>query len=404
MIAVSTPTIAKTNHKANRTTTITPTVLIIAIQYPFRKPIVRLRSGCTQYAGDMIRRFHLVGALTVVLVGSTLLPSLSASGASSAPSVTLRRVAATLPSTLTANLPVLRLHFTIPTKARTLPPLVIHPTLATQWQQIGPNDVQAVATSALRPSTTYTFNTPTQLRCAKTCAFLALRPQVASVSTNLTWEAQLLAELNYLPLTFTPGTDQSTPSDQVNGTFTWAYPNLPTTFSSQWSLGTDNIILQGALRTFQSQSNLPVTGVADATTWTDLVNAVNANHLDPASYNYVDVSESSPEVLTLYVAGHLKYRALVNTGISVAPTALGTYPVYLRYVTTTMSGTNPDGSHYADTGIPWVSYFNGGDALHGFIRSTYGWPQSLGCVEMPFASAKVVFPYTPIGTLVTVRA
>jgi len=31
-------------------------------------------------------------------------------------------------------------------------------------------------------------------------------------------------------------------------------------------------------------------------------------------------------------------------------------------------------------------------------------PQSLGCVEMPFASAETVFPYTPIGTLVTVQS
>jgi len=61
--------------------------------------------------------------------------------------------------------------------------------------------------------------------------------------------------------------------------------------------------------------------------------------------------------------------------------------VYLRYLTQTMSGTNPDGSHYADPGIPWISYFDGSSALHGFIRATYGWPQSLGCVEMPFASA-----------------
>ena len=67
-----------------------------------------------------------------------------------------------------------------------------------------------------------------------------------------------------------------------------------------------------------------------------------------------------------------------------------------------MSGTNPDGSHYHDTGIPWVSYFNGGDALHGYIRASYGWPQSLGCVEMPFANAGAVWPYTPIGTLVTI--
>jgi lipoprotein-anchoring transpeptidase ErfK/SrfK len=69
-----------------------------------------------------------------------------------------------------------------------------------------------------------------------------------------------------------------------------------------------------------------------------------------------------------------------------------------------MSGTNPDGSHYVDPGIQWVSYFNGGDALHGFVRASYGFPQSDGCVEMPVAHAAVVFPLTPLGTLVTVQA
>src|ERR1019366_8418655 len=127
----------------------------------------------------------------------------------------------------------------------------------------------------------------------------------------------------------------------VNGTFTWAYPNLPTTLSSQWRLGSDNIVLQGALRTFQSQSNIPVTGEADATAWSDLLSAVTANRVDLATYNYVNVSESSPETLTLYVADHVKFRTLVNTGISVAPTVTGTYPVFLRYTTQTMSGTNP---------------------------------------------------------------
>jgi hypothetical protein len=227
---------------------------------------------------------------------------------------------------------------------------------------------------------------------------------VASVATNLTWEAQLLAELNYLPLTFTPGTTQSVPSEEVNGTFTWAYPNLPPTLSSQWTLGSDNVILRGALDTFQSQNNLPVTGEATVTTWNDLVNAVNAGHTDPATYNYVDVSETLPETLTLYQSGKVVFTSLVNTGIEPVPTELGTYPVYERFFSTTMSGTNPNGTKYADPDIPWVSYFNGGDALHGFIRSSYGFPQSLGCVEMPFASAKTVFPYTPIGTLVTVRA
>lgn len=345
-----------------------------------------------------MRRLKLASCVAVVIMTSTLVPALDASATAT------YRVSATFPATLSTNLPLLRLHFSAPTRARSLPPLVVKPSLLTKWQQIGPNDVQAIALGPLPPMTTYTFMTPTELRCTTSCLFRATRPRVASVSTSLTWEAQLLAELNYLPLTFTPATSGSDPTQQVNGTFTWAYAHLPVTLSSQWRLGSENAILRGAVRTFQSQSSLPVTGEADATTWSDLLSAVAANRVDPVSYNYVDISMALPETLTLYVAGHVKFRTLVNTGISVAPTATGTYPVYVRYLTTTMSGTNPDGSHYSDPGIPWVSYFNGGDALHGFIRSTYGWPQSLGCVEMTFASAQTVFPFTPIGTLVTVRS
>jgi lipoprotein-anchoring transpeptidase ErfK/SrfK len=94
---------------------------------------------------------------------------------------------------------------------------------------------------------------------------------------------------------------------------------------------------------------------------------------------------------------------VANTGVAGAPTGVGTFTVYVRYTVTTMSGTNPDGSKYVDPGIRWVSYFNGGDALHGFPRASYGFPQSDGCVEMPIANAAVVFPLTPLGTLVTVN-
>ena len=78
----------------------------------------------------------------------------------------------------------------------------------------------------------------------------------------------------------------------------------------------------------------------------------------------------------------------VNTGIASAPTASGTYPVFEHLPVTTMSGTNPDGSHYSDPGIQYVSYFNGGDALHAFTRAQYGFPQSLGCVEMDLGSGR----------------
>ena len=82
----------------------------------------------------------------------------------------------------------------------------------------------------------------------------------------------------------------------------------------------------------------------------------------------------------------------------------GTWPVYARYTVTTMPGTNPDGSHYVDPGIPWVSYFHGGDALHGFVRGSYGFPRATGASRCRSPMPQTVFPLTPLGTLVTVQA
>jgi lipoprotein-anchoring transpeptidase ErfK/SrfK len=92
-----------------------------------------------------------------------------------------------------------------------------------------------------------------------------------------------------------------------------------------------------------------------------------------------------------------------NTGIPAAPTALGTYPIYVRYTFNYMSGFNPDGSYYDDP-VYWINYFNGGDAVHGFVRGSYGFPQSLGCVELPIPTAHVAFNHLAIGDLVTVAA
>ncbi|MDE3107435.1 MAG: L,D-transpeptidase [Acidobacteriota bacterium] len=314
------------------------------------------------------------------------------------------RVSASLPASLSASLPLVRLHFSARVNASSLPALRVEPALATKWQQIGPRDVQAVALSTLRPAVQYHFATPSSLACAARCVFQALRPHVASVATNVAWEDQLLAQLHYLPLNFTPTSTALTPSTQVSGTYSWSFPSLPSQLFAQWQVGVDNVVLRGALMNFQSTQNLPTTGVADVVTWNRLIAAANAGQVNTRPYDYVDVAESSPESLTLYVNGQATFHTLVNTGISVAPTATGTYAVYLRYTSQTMSGTNPDGTHYSDPGIPWVSYFNGGDALHGFLRASYGWPQSLGCVEMPYAAAKVVWPFTRIGTLVTVRS
>jgi peptidoglycan hydrolase-like protein with peptidoglycan-binding domain len=159
---------------------------------------------------------------------------------------------------------------------------------------------------------------------------------------------------------------------------------------------------RGALIVFQSRHGLSPTGVPDRSTWASLLAAETLGHGDPAPYTFVTVSESIPETLEVHRGRHVVLSSPANTGVPGATTERGTFPIYARYVTTTMSGTNPDGSHYSDPGVPWVNYFNGGDAVHGFPRPSYGSPQSNGCVELPIAAAARVFPLLAIGDLVVV--
>jgi L,D-transpeptidase-like protein len=223
---------------------------------------------------------------------------------------------------------------------------------------------------------------------------------------------QLLSLLDYLPLKFNyaggsgVGLDASAQENAAvnppKGTFTWRYPNTPDALKSFWKVGASGVMMQGALMAFETDHGLTADGQPGPLLWKALINAVLAGKHSSSGYSFVSVNVSS-QSLTLWHSGKTVISGTaVNTGIASAPTATGTYPVYEHLPSTTMSGTNPDGSHYSDPGIPYVSYFNGGDALHGFTRASYGSPQSLGCVEMPFSVAGQVYPYTPIGTLVHV--
>jgi hypothetical protein len=40
--------------------------------------------------------------------------------------------------------------------------------------------------------------------------------------------------------------------------------------------------------------------------------------------------------------------------------------------------------------------------VHGFPRAAYGFPQSLGCVELPIPNAAIAWTYIHYGTPVTV--
>lgn len=263
---------------------------------------------------------------------------------------------------------------------------------------------------------------------------------------------QMLAELGYLPLSFvgapaapapavsaTPGaapstTAPATPSspaapvpptpgpptpastlaaeaiapDAVNvlpepGAMVWRYPNTPSSLQALWHPGQSNTVDQGAIMAFENANGMKMDGEAGPRVWAALVTAVASRHVTTRPYDYLVASEASPESLSVWQNGSVVYTSPANTGVAGAPTAKGTWPVFDRYASTTMSGSNPDGSHYSDPGIPWVAYFHGGDAVHGFDRGSFGTPQSVGCVELPPANAKVVWGLDPYGTLVTVE-
>lgn len=283
------------------------------------------------------------------------------------------------------------------------------PPVAGTWSELSPSELRFVADGPLVPGSSETLTVP-----GGPDGLLGAQGQHLAAGTTTTFSVapgsllrlqQLLAQLGYLPLDFTPATQPTSPqqaADPQQGTFAWRWANQPASLTSLWSPGAENEITKGAIMDFESLHGLTTDGIAGPQVWTDLLQAAAAGASDPHPYGYVYVDQNLPQTATVYQNGSIVYTTLANTGVAAAPTAPGTFAVYERFQVTTMSGTNPDGSKYVDPGIPWVSYFNGGDALHGFVRAQYGFPQSVGCVEMPPANAAVVWPMTPIGTLVTV--
>ena len=169
-----------------------------------------------------------------------------------------------------------------------------------------------------------------------------------------------------------------------------------------WAPGTSGELTKGAIMMFEDQHGMTADGVPGPQVWNALITAAVQGKSNTFGYTFVYVSEGSPETESTWHSGKTVVSGAVNTGIPAAPTAQGVFAVFEHALSVTMSGTNPDGSHYSDPGVPYVSYFNGGDALHGFLRASYGFAQSLGCVEMPYSEAAAVYPYTPIGTIVDV--
>jgi lipoprotein-anchoring transpeptidase ErfK/SrfK len=364
----------------------------------------------------------VVVLVAIVAVGTTLALRPSGSGkAAGAPSATSTTkgasakplsVVSTTPASGAVNVPsdiAITVHVSAPLSSASAMP-TLSPPVAGTWKKIDATTLSFAAAAPLIPAATESLTVPGGAAGLSDSAGSSLGAPVTVSFTvaqgSMTRLQQMLAQLGYLPLAFTPSAPLTSPVEAANpqaGAFTWRWPNLPASLTGLWTQGQEDIITKGAVMSFQSQNGLTVDGLPGAQVWTTMLADVATAKVDANPYVYVYVSKTVPQNLTLYNNGAAQFTNIpVNTGAPGADTADGTYPVFEHVPSSRMTGTNPDGSTYDDPNVPWASYFNGGDALHGFPRASYGSPQSNGCVEMAISDAAQVWPLTPIGTLVTV--
>lgn len=292
------------------------------------------------------------------------------------------------------------------------------PSVAGRWQITG-NMLLFTPAAPFIPATRFSVRIPAGQAGVRSADGGALAKPVTARFRTAAYSrlrlAELLSQLGYLPLSWLPNAggrlsggsfgDSVRAQEELaysppTGSFTW-HRGYPATLRQQWHPDRANPLIRGAVMAFQAQHRMAIDGVTKPRFWHALFAAAATGQRNADGYTYAIASKGSPETLTIWHDGRRVLRSLANTGISVAPTASGTFPVYLRYRYQIMQGTNPDGSHYADP-VTFVAYFDGGDAVHYFPRGSYGWPQSLGCVELPYSNAERAWPYLTYGSLVTV--
>lgn len=294
---------------------------------------------------------------------------------------------------------------------------VLSPNQAGAWKEVSPKEF------AFTPSQPDGFGPGASVQVTIPRGVAGPKAQdgsVLGVPTVIRWTTppgsvmrlqQLLAQEGYLPVKWSPSRPSANPTlshenstiyNPPAGQFQWLYPNLPSALHTQWIPGQMSPVTQGAIMQFEAANGLPVDGIAGPAVWQALIQDRLQGKTSPYPYTYISVTETLPETLQLWVGNKLFLTTKTNTGIPATPTYLGTFPIYERLPFQIMRGKNPNGVAYADP-VYHINYFKGGDAVHGFVRASYGFPQSLGCVEVPPAVSRTIYHQVHYGTLVTVN-
>lgn len=282
------------------------------------------------------------------------------------------------------------------------------PHVSGTWSNNGNTEVFKTSAS-LQPCESYRLTVPKSTREEGHKSLTRRRMVVLKVACPSTYGLQLaLARLGYLPVSFkaAPGAHLSRAAgrrsaahlvyDPPKGELASDIAGAPPV-----EAGVFDATTKGALMRFQEQHHMEATGEPETETWSKLLVALAHKFRDAEPYTFVTVTESLPETLELHKGNEVVLTTPVNTGVPGAETEQGIFPIFERLTFQIMRGTDPNGTKYA-VPVHWINYFNGGDAVHGYERASYGFPQSNGCVELPVSTSEKVFPMLALGDIVWV--
>jgi hypothetical protein len=367
------------------------------------------RFSRSRLAGGLILASVIVLAGVVLLANRGQEAGPGATASASAASLTPTRLTALPNRTVSDGTAPLRVRLSAPPSPQSPRP-TLRPAVAGSWSTSGDSEY-FTPVSTLEPCSTYKLTVWANTTAAGHSRLGRRRTITLNVPCPpITGLQQALARLDYLPARFHSryavhiATGKETRRLAAHRAFTPPHGRLDPDPAEAPPVASGELdeTTRGGLIVYQESHNLEPTGEPDLQTWASLLSALTLDHRNPHPYTWVSVSESIPETLEVHHDGHVVLSTPANTGVAGAETAQGIFPIFSRFTSTTMSGTNPDGSKYSDPGVPWVNYFNGGDAVHGFPRGSYGTPQSNGCVELPIETAHTVYEMLQTGDIVWV--
>ncbi|OSS41635.1 hypothetical protein DESAMIL20_1188 [Desulfurella amilsii] len=214
---------------------------------------------------------------------------------------------------------------------------------------------------------------------------------------TLTNNVNLLYKMGYLPF-------YAQKVDNKTGIVIWQWDTkiVPSKLALLTPKSLQSILYKSAINHFLNDMGLN-SNIESRMDISSLLENEYKNHWQSSKpFVWVLINQKLPERLKVWQNGNWLIESNCNTGVDHL-TPDGNFIVYVRYKYFTMNGIFPiNDKPYHDPNVPYVNFFNGNNAIHGFPRHAYGYPQSAGCVELPIKIAKRLYRYLYVGTLVTI--